>query len=230
MKTIGLIGGMSWESSVIYYQLINRKVNLVLGGVHSGKSVMVTVDFEEIADLQRKSDWDTLAEMMIDAAKALQSAGADMVLICANTMHKVSAEVASSIDIPLIHIGDVTAEAIKKQGLKKIGLLGTKYTMEQDFIKNRIVNQGIEVIIPNEADREVIHNVIYTELAKGIINDESRKAYLAIIDKLVANGAEGVILGCTEIGMLIKPKDTTIPTFDTTIIHAEKAVELALEK
>jgi aspartate racemase len=230
MKTIGLIGGMSWESSVLYYQLINRKVNAVLGGVHSGKSVMVTVDFEEIADLQRKSDWDTLAEMMIDAAKSLQNAGADMVLICANAMHKVSAEVASSIDIPLIHIGDVTAKAIKKQGLKKIGLLGTKYTMEQSFIKDRIQNQGIEVIIPEEADREIIHNVIYTELAKGIISDESRKAYLTIIDKLVANGAEGVILGCTEIGMLIKPADTAIPTFDTTVIHAEKAVELALQK
>jgi len=230
MKTIGLIGGMSWESSVLYYQLINRKVNSVLGGVHSGKSVMVTVDFEEIADLQRKSDWGTLAEMMIDAAKALQNAGADMVLICANTMHKVSAEVASNIDIPLIHIGDVTADAIKKQGLKKIGLLGTKYTMEQNFIKDRIQNQGIEVIIPEEADREIIHNVIYNELAKGIISDDSRKAYLTIINKLVAAGAEGVILGCTEIGMLIKPTDTAIPTFDTTIIHAEKAVELALQK
>lgn len=230
MKTIGLIGGMSWESSVLYYQLINRKVNQVLGGVHSGKSILFTVDFEEIADLQRKSDWDTLAEKMIDAAKALQVAGADMVLICANTMHKVSGEVESSLDIPLIHIGDVTAEAIKKQGIKKIGLLGTKYTMEQDFIKNRIINQGIEVIIPEEADREIIHNVIYTELAKGIISDDSRKAYLTIIDKLVAEGVEGVILGCTEIGMLIKPTDTSIPTFDTTIIHAEKAVELALQK
>ncbi len=230
MKTIGLIGGMSWESSVLYYQLINRKLNQVLGGVHSGKSILFTVDFEEIADLQRKSDWDTLAEKMIDAAKALQGAGADMGLICANTMHKVSAEVESSLDIPLIHIGDVTADAIKKQGLKKVGLLGTKYTMEQDFIKNRIVNRGIEVIIPDEADREIIHNVIYTELAKGIISDDSRKAYLTIIDKLVAEGAEGVILGCTEIGMLIKPTDTEVPTFDTTIIHAEKAVELALEK
>lgn len=144
-------------------------------------------------------------------------------------MHKVSGEVESSLDIPLIHIGDVTAEAIKKAGLKKIGLLGTKYTMEQDFIKNRIVNQGIEVIIPEETDREIIHNVIYTELAKGIISDDSRKAYLSIIDKLVAEGAEGVILGCTEIGMLIKQTDTEVPTFDTTIIHAEKAVELALE-
>jgi aspartate racemase len=230
MKTIGLIGGMSWESSVLYYQLINRKINEVLGGVHSGKSILFTVDFEEIADLQRKSDWDTLAEKMIDAAKALQGAGADMILICANTMHKVSAEVESSLDIPLIHIGDVTAEAIKKQGLKKIGLLGTKYTMEQDFIKNRIVNQGIEVIVPDEVEREIIHNVIYTELAKGIISDDSRKAYLTIIDNLVAEGAEGVILGCTEIGMLIKPTDTEIPTFDTTIIHAEKAIKLALEK
>ncbi|OKS87628.1 aspartate/glutamate racemase family protein [Mucilaginibacter polytrichastri] len=230
MKTIGLIGGMSWESSVLYYQLINRKVNQLLGGVHSGKSVMVTVDFEDIAHLQRQGDWDILAEKMIDAAKALQSAGADMVLICANTMHKVSAEVASSIDIPLLHIGDVTAEAIKKQGLKKIGLLGTKYTMEQNFIKDRIQNQGIEVIIPEEADREIIHNVIYSELAKGIVSDDSRKAYLTIMDKLVANGAEGIILGCTEIGMLIKVTDTPIPIFDTTTIHAGKAVELALEK
>jgi aspartate racemase len=230
MKTIGLIGGMSWESSVIYYQLINRKVNEVLGGLHSCKSLMYTVDFQQISNLQVKGDWDTLAELMSEAALSLQKGGADMILICANTMHKVSSEVESSLDIPVVHIGDVTAEAIKKAGLTKVGLLGTKYTMEQNFIKDRITNKGIDVMIPEEADREIIHQVIYTELAKGIIDPDSRKAYLHIMDKLVAAGAEGIILGCTEIGMLIKETDTAIRLFDTTVIHAEKAVEIALAK
>ena len=228
MKTIGLIGGMSWESSAIYYNLINKGIANALGGLHSAKSIMYTVDFEEIANLQRKDDWNTIAERMSEAARTLQSAGADFVLICCNTQYKVAAEIESTLDVPLIHIGDATAEAVQKQSLKKIGLLGTKYTMEQDFIKNRFTNKGIAVVVPDDADRVIIQDVIYNELGKGIINPKSREAYLLIIEKLVADGAQGIVLGCTEIGMLVKKTDTLTPLFDTTIIHAEKAVELAL--
>lgn len=229
MKTIGLIGGMSWESSVLYYQLINKKINQQLGGVHSAKLILNSIDFEELANLQRENNWEALAAMMVEAARNLQNAGADMVLICANTMHKVAKEVASQVTVPLIHIGDATAEVIKKSGIKKVGLLGTKYTMEHDFLKDSIKTHGIEVIIPeDQIDRDLIHEVIYTELAKGIINEESRKAYLSIMEKLSAAGADAVILGCTEIGMLIKEEDTPIVIFDTTLIHAERAVKEAL--
>lgn len=228
MKTIGLIGGMSWESSVVYYQLINRKVNQLLGGVHSCKSLMYTVDFEEIAGLQREDDWDTLAEIMINAARALERGGADMILICANTMHKVAPEVEQHITIPLVHIGDATAEAILHQGFKKVGLLGTQYTMQQNFLKDRISRHGIEILVPDQPDRAIIHDVIYNELAKGIFKSESLKAYLQIIDKLTAAGAEAIILGCTEIGLLVKPNDTKAILFDTTEIHAERAVALAV--
>lgn len=229
MKTIGLIGGMSWESSVLYYQIINRKVNQLLGGSHSCKSILYSVDFDELAGYQRQGDWDTLTQMMIDAAIALEKAGADVILICANTMHKVFGAVQNAVNLPLLHIADVTAEAIRVEGLAKVGLLGTKYTMEQDFISGRIADYGIEVITPNEADRAIIHNIIYNELAKGILNPDSRKQYLHVMEHLVTEGAQGIILGCTEIGLLITPQDTDIITFDTTIIHAEKAVELALK-
>ncbi len=228
MKTIGLIGGMSWESSAIYYNLINKGVAKALGGLHSAKSVMYTVDFEEIAHLQRKGDWDAIGQHMSQAALNLQNAGADFVLICCNTQYKVAAEIESAISIPLIHIGNATADAVSKQGLNKIGLLGTKYTMEQDFIKDRFTVKGIDVIVPDEADRVIIQEVIYTELGKGVINPKSRIAYLKIIDKLVSAGAQGIVLGCTEIGMLVKQPDTATPLFDTTIIHAQRAVELAL--
>ncbi|WDF56740.1 aspartate/glutamate racemase family protein [Mucilaginibacter sp. KACC 22063] len=229
MKTIGLIGGMSWESTVLYYQLINRMVNYKLGASHSAKLVMYSVDFEELAKLQRADRWDQAADMMVEAARNLQNAGADMVLICANTMHKVAVAVASHVTIPLIHIGDATADVIKKSGIKKVGLLGTRYTMEQEFLKESIRTHGLEVIVPeDQVDRDLVHEVIYSELAKGIINDESRRAYLSIMEKMAANGADGIILGCTEIGMLIKPEHTPITLFDTTVIHAEKAVSEAL--
>jgi len=229
MKTIGLIGGISWESSALYYQLINKLVNKKLGGLHSCKSILYTVDFEEIAQLQKENDWQTLADLMVEAAISLEKAGADMVLICANTMHKVARQVQSSITIPLMHIGDAVSESILDKGFKKVGLLGTKYTMEQDFLKDRIKSQGIEIITPDDADREIVHLVIYQELAKGILNPSSKEAYLKIIDKLVSLGAEGVILGCTEIGLLVNQQDTEVALFDTTIIHAEKAVKEALE-
>ncbi len=229
MKTIGLIGGISWESSALYYQLINKLVNKKLGGLHSCKSILYTVDFEEIAQLQKENDWQTLADLMVEAAISLEKAGADMVLICANTMHKVARQVQSSITIPLMHIGDAVSESILDKGFKKVGLLGTKYTMEQDFLKDRIKSQGIEIITPDDADREIVHLVIYQELAKGILNPSSKEAYLKIIDKLASLGAEGVILGCTEIGLLVNQQDTEVALFDTTIIHAEKAVKEALE-
>ncbi len=229
MKTIGLIGGMSWESSVLYYQLINRLVNKSLGGLHSCKSILYTVDFEEISQLQKKGDWNAMAAMMVEAARSLEKSGADMILICTNTMHKVADQVSQNISIPLIHIGDAVAEAILDKGFEKVGLLGTKYTMEHDFLKDRIKSWGIEIIIPAEEDRQMIHRVIYEELAKGIINPESKKAYLEVIERLAQQGAQGVILGCTEIGLLVQQPDSKVAMFDTTAIHAEKGVQEALE-
>jgi aspartate racemase len=228
MKTIGLIGGMSWESSVLYYQLINRQINAALGSAHSGKSILYTVDFEELVQHQKAGNWDTLAQLMVKAALTLQHAGADMVLICANTMHKVADEVQQHLQIPLVHIADVVSDAIKATGIKKVGLLGTKYTMEHDFLKNRFLSHGIETLIPEVVDRDMVHAVIYNELAKGIIHPASREAYLEVMEKLAAGGAEGIILGCTEIGLLIQQENTPIPVFDTTTIHAGAAVKLAL--
>ncbi|QQL48618.1 aspartate/glutamate racemase family protein [Mucilaginibacter ginkgonis] len=228
MKAIGLIGGMSWESSAIYYRIINERTKEKLGGLHSAKSIMYTVDFEEIAKLQQSGDWDTIGELMSEAAMNLQKGGADFVLICCNTQYKVAAEIESAMDIPLIHIGDVTADAVVALGIDKVGLLGTKYTMEQDFISNRFVNKGIDVITPDEAGRKIIQDTIYTELAKGIINPESLAKCVGVINELKSRGAKGIILGCTELGMLITPESVDLPLFDTTVIHAEKAVELAL--
>ena len=229
MKTIGLIGGMSWESSAVYYELINKKVKEILGGFHSCKSIMLTVDFAEIEKLQHQGDWDALDKMMADAAKSLELAGADIVVLCTNTMHLCSEAIKQSISIPFLHIAEATAQEIKKQGIKKVALLGTKFTMEKDFYKSILINDfNIEVLIPTEEERAVVHNVIYNELVHGVIKDSSREQYKKIINNLAQQGAEGVILGCTEIPLLISQSDVNIPVFDTTKIHAEKAVEWAL--
>ncbi len=231
MKTIGLLGGMSWESSAVYYQLINEKVKETLGSTHSAKSVMYSVEFHEMETLQHAGDWNKLNDIMIDAAQKVESAGADFLVICTNTMHKTVPEIREKIAIPILHIADATAERIIEQGIKKIGLLGTNFTMTQDFYKGRLEKEhNLEVFTPCESDRQIIHNIIYKELILGNIKDESRKQYQAIIEKLKNQGAEGVILGCTEIPLLIKQKDSPIPVFDTTKIHAEKAVEFALKK
>ncbi len=228
MQTIGLIGGMSWESSLEYYRLINQFVKEKLGGMHSAKSLMYSVDFEPIQQLQHKSEWEKLTEMMIAAAQRLEKGGADFIVICTNTMHKMAEDVEQNIGLPLLHIADATAEAIKEKHLNKIGLLGTRFTMEQDFYKKRLAERHqLEVIVPEEADKELVHQIIYKELCMGQIKDGSRKTYQRIIENLKQNGAEGVILGCTEIPLLIKQKDVTIPIFDTTTIHAKKAVDFA---
>ena len=228
MKTIGMIGGMSWESSIEYYRIVNQTVKEKLGGLHSAKSVMYSVDFAEIETLQREGRWDQATQAMITAARHVESGGADFVVICTNTMHKMADDVEAAIGIPLLHIADATAEAIKARGLSKIGLLGTKFTMEEDFYRGRLVeHHGLNVLIPETEDREVAHRVIYDELVLGNIKPESREAYKKIIEKLIAAGAQGIILGCTEIGLLVKDEDSSIPLFDTTYIHAVSAVEYA---
>ncbi len=230
MKTIGLIGGMSWESSAVYYSLINRKVKEKLGGFHSCKSIMVTVDFAEIEKLQHQGRWNELDQMMADSAMQLEAAGADIVVLCTNTMHLCTPAILEKISIPFLHIAEATGLEIQSQGLKKIALLGTKFTMEKDFYKKYIHdNFGIEVIIPNEFERGQVHDVIYGKLVQGIIDDKSRDIYKKIIGNLENQGAEGVILGCTEIPLLISDTDVNIPVFDTTTIHAHRAVNWALE-
>jgi len=230
MKTIGLIGGMSWESSAVYYNIINRKVREVLGGFHCAKSVMVTVEFADIQRLQHAEDWKSLEKIMVNAAKQLEAAGADFVILCTNTMHLCSPAIIENISIPFLHIAEATGMKIAEMGLKKVALLGTRFTMEKDFYKTYIFNKfGIEVIIPTENEREIIHNTIYQELVQGVIKDESRITFQKIIENLEKRGAEGVVLGCTEIPSLIKQADVKIPVFDTTEIHAEKAVEWALQ-
>ncbi len=230
MKTIGLIGGMSWESSLEYYRITNQKIKEKLGEPHSCKSIMFSVDFAEFEKLQHKGEWELLTSKMVDIAIKLEKAGADLILICTNTMHKMAPDIQKSIKVPLLHIADAAAEEIKAKNMKKVGLLGTKFTMEQDFYKGRLKEKhGIDVVIPNKKEREIVHNVIYKELISGIIKEESREKFRKIINNLKKNDAEGVILGCTEIPLLIKNKDSDIPVFDTTMIHAKKAVDLALE-
>lgn len=230
MKTIGLIGGMSWESSAVYYSVINRKIKEVLGGYHCAKSVMVTVDFAEIQDLQFKEDWKSLDQIMINAARQLEAAGAGLVILCTNTMHLCSPAIIENISVPFLHIAQATGEKIAESGLKKVALMGTRFTMEKDFYKSFLFDQfGIEVIIPEEGERTLIHNTIYGELVHGIIKNESREEFRKIINSLEKRGAEGVILGCTEIPLLISQADSQIPVFETTTIHAEKAVEWALK-
>jgi len=228
MKTIGLIGGVSWESTAIYYSVINREVQRRLGGFHSAKIVLFSVDFAELEILARTSQWDALAVRLSDAAQALERAGAQMVLLCANTMHHDAGRVAQSVALPLLHICDCTAERIKAQGLKRVALLGTAYTMNEDFYKDRLRANGLDVIVPNVADRAVINRVIFEELVLGKVEAASRQAYREIIARQVADGAQGVILGCTELPMLVKPEDSAVPLFDTTEIHALAAVDLAL--
>jgi aspartate racemase len=230
MKIIGLIGGMSWESSLEYYRIVNEKTKDVLGGLSSSKCLMYSVDFGEIETLQHQGDWEKLNELMADAAIRLHKGGADVIVLCTNTMHLCSEAIMNSVPIPFIHIADATGEKIATKGLKKIGLLGTQFTMEKDFYKDALINKyGIETIIPNEEDRKEIHRIIYEELVLGKINTESREKYKEVIKRLQADGAEGVILGCTEIPLLISQEDVEIPIFDTTTIHAEKAVEWALK-
>jgi aspartate racemase len=226
---IGLIGGMSWESSAEYYRIINREVRNRLGGVHSARSLMLSVDFGEIEHLQHHGEWDKLTEQMKDAAIRLERGGADFVLICTNTMHRMADAVAAAIDIPLLHIADPTAEKVKAAGFDRVGLLGTAFTMEQDFYKGRLKDAfGLDVLVPEADDRRVVHDIIYKELVAGEILLQSRMAYRGIIARLVARGAQAIILGCTEIMLLVSAEDSTVPLFDTTTIHAIAAVDRAL--
>lgn len=228
MKTIGLIGGMSWESTVTYYKIINETVKERLGGFHSGKILLYSVDFAEIEECQAKGEWEKSAEILSEAAETLEKAGADFIVICTNTMHKVAGKIQENIKIPVIHIADATAHKLKQDGILKTALLGTKYTMTQDFYKEKLRENGIEVLIPEEKDIEIVNHVIYEELCLGKILDSSRKEYIRIIDGLKEKGAQGVILGCTEIGLLISQKDSSLPVYDTTEIHALSACEKAL--
>ena len=228
MKTIGLLGGMSWESTLGYYKAINEGIKSTLGGLHSAKIAMYSVDFEPIEKLQHAGDWDGTAKILTEAAQNIQAAGADVLLICTNTMHKVAPEIAAAIQIPLLHIADATAEILVNEGIKTVGLLGTAFTMEQEFYKGRLTNKhGFKVLVPNDQDRAIVHKVIYEELCLGKVKSTSKVEYLRIIDALASQGAEAVILGCTEIGMLVKQTDTNVRLLDTTAIHAQKAVEYA---
>ena len=230
MKTIGLIGGMSWESTVTYYQVVNETVKQRLGGLHSAKVLLYSVDFAEIEECQASGDWDRSAAILTEAARSLEKAGADFIVICTNTMHKVVPQMAAEIQIPILHIAEATAAELKKAGISKVALLGTKYTMCQDFYKAKLVEAGIQVLIPEGEDVELVNRVIYEELCLGEIREPSRREFVRVIEALAARGAGGVILGCTEIGLLISQKDVSLPVFDTTLIHAARAAELALEE
>lgn len=228
MKTLGLLGGMSWESTVTYYQIINETVKRELGGLHSAKLLMYSVDFTEIEEYQAKGEWDKSAQVLADAAKNLENAGADYIVICTNTMHKVAPQIQAQVSIPLIHIADATADALLEAGIQTVALLGTKYTMTQDFYKDRLISRGLQVLIPEAEDVELVNRVIYDELCRGILSPASRAEYVRIIHQLRQRGAQAVILGCTEIGLLISQEDSPLPVFDTTLIHAEKAAMTAL--
>ncbi|EKO3871141.1 aspartate/glutamate racemase family protein [Vibrio harveyi] len=230
MKTIGLIGGMSWESTANYYQIINREVKARLGGLHSGKVCLYSVDFAEIETLQHQGRWDDTAIILAQAAKSVEAGGADFILICTNTMHKVADQIQQAVNVPLVHIADATAEQLVVDGIKKVGLLGTRFTMEQDFYKQRLIDKfGVDVVVPSSDDQTIVHDVIYNELCKGEVHDDSRQHYLTIIEKLVEQGAEAVMLGCTEIAMLVESQHTDVKLYDTTEIHAKAAVEKALD-
>ena len=229
MRRLGLIGGMTWHSTVDYYRLINEGVHARLGGAHSADLLLLSVDFGPVEDMQGRGDWVALGRLMAGAARSLETAGAKALVICANTMHRLADDIAGAVKIPLIHIGDTTAAEVKKQGFRTIGLLGTRYTMELDFYRGRLEKKhGLNILVPDESGRTTIHDVIYHELAHGLVREESRRAYVSVIEDLVGRGAEGVILGCTEIPLLIKAKDSPVPVFDTTALHAAAAVEFAL--
>jgi len=230
MKTIGLIGGMSWESSIEYYRIMNEATKARLGGLHSAKSLMYSVDFAEVEVLQHQGRWAEAAHLLVDAAQRLERGGADFIVLCTNTMHKVAEEIQAAVQIPLLHIADPTAQQVKASGIQEIALLGTRFTMEEEFYKGRLSQKcGLHVHIPNAQERELIHRVIYEELVVGEIRQHSKEQYLGIIERMIVQGVEGVILGCTEIGLLIHQQDSQVPLFDTTRIHAEAAVEYALQ-
>ncbi|ETI58335.1 aspartate/glutamate racemase family protein [Marinomonas profundimaris] len=229
MKTIGMLGGMSWESTASYYKALNEGIKEELGGLHSAKIVLYSVDFADIETLQHQGKWAETADILSKAAKSLEQAGADFLMICTNTMHKVAPDIQTNIDIPILHIADATAQNLILDGITKVGLLGTRFTMEQDFYKGRLTDKfGIEVVVPNAEDQTIVHDIIYNELCLGVINDESKHHYRNIIDKLHKKGAQAVILGCTEIALLIKQTDTNVHLYDTTEIHAQHGVKMAL--
>jgi len=229
MKTLGLIGGMTWHSTVDYYRLINEGVHQKLGGSHSAEILMLSVDFEPVERLQDGGDWTAMGRLMAGAAQTLEKAGAEGIVLCTNTMHRLTDDITAAIRVPFLHIADATAAAVKRAGLGTVGLLGTRYTMELDFYRGRLEKEhGLKVLVPDEPGRTTVHDVIYTELAHGEIRDESRRAYVAVIEELVQRGAQGVILGCTEIPLLVKEKDSPVPVFDTTALHAAAAVDFAL--
>ena len=229
MKTIGLIGGMSWESTITYYQLLNEAAKDVLGGLHSAKILLYSVDFFEIEALMSRGDWDAAADLLGGVAERLQRAGADFVLICTNTLHKVAPEVQARITVPLVHIAEAAADELLAKGIRRVALLGTKYTMTQEFYRDKLVNRGIEVLIPEGDDIDLVNRVIFEELCLGIVKPESKAEYLRVIKALQLRGAEGVLLGCTELGLIVSQEDVALPLFDTTVIHAKKAAQLALE-
>jgi aspartate racemase len=229
MKTIGMIGGMSWESTVTYYKLINEAVKEALGGFHSAKCLLYSVDFHEIEECQARDEWEKSGSILAEAASNLEKAGADFIIICTNTMHKVVNQIQNRISIPILHIADATADELLKNNIEKVALLGTKYTMQQDFYKSKLIERGLQVCIPKEEDIELINSVIFKELCMGILSEKSKGDFLRIIQYLADQGAEGIILGCTEIGLLIKQEDTGIPLFDTAYIHAKRASQMAME-
>ncbi|MGW6834637.1 aspartate/glutamate racemase family protein [Streptomyces sp. NPDC054949] len=228
MKTIGLLGGMSWESTAEYYRLLNEFTRERLGGLHSARCVLYSVDFAEIERLQAQGRWDEAGEVLADAARSLEAAGADLVLLCTNTMHKVADQVQAAVSVPLLHLADATAEAVRARGLRRVGLLGTAFTMEQDFYRGRLAAGGLEVSVPDADERALVHRVIYEELCIGVVREESRTAYREVIAGLVAAGAEGIVLGCTEIELLVGAEDSPVPVFPTARIHAAAAVDAAL--
>lgn len=229
MKTIGMLGGMSWESTLSYYRAINEGVKQFLGGLHSAKIILYSVDFAEIEELQHQGDWEKTADLLGGAAQSVENAGADFLIICTNTMHIIAEEIQEKIGIPIIHIADATAHVLRRDGIGKVGLLGTRFTMEQLFYKSRLEdNYAIEALVPGETERKAIHDIIYHELCLGEVKQESKQQFLSIINELSVQGAEAVILGCTEIGHLVQQSDTSVPLYDTTVIHAGRVVELAL--